>query len=196
MIADQIKKDTLTHHQALEALMVRQLKSIKLIADYTAILEIFYSYFGGLERQIKTQLHDNFALAERRKADDLAADLAHFGEAIPPLATESDLPRIENHLQAVGALYVIEGSTLGGIYISQMISKQLDLGNDAAGISFFNGYGENTMTMWSDFKDYLNKQASSSAEEQEIISAANETFVKFKHWMEHYPRLKLTLENE
>lgn len=195
MIADQIKNDTHTHHQALEAMMIRQLKAMKSIADYTDVLEVFYSYFGGLEQQIKAQLHDGFAIDERRKAGDLAADLTHYGAAIPSLATEDDLPKIENHLQAIGALYVIEGSTLGGKYISQMISKQLEQADDA-GLSFFNGYGENTMAMWSDFKTYMNKQAKNEAEEAEIIAAANETFVKFKHWMEHYPKLKLTLQNE
>ncbi|MBG6233654.1 heme oxygenase [Pedobacter sp. CAN_A7] len=195
MIADQIKNNTNTHHQALEVIMIRQLKSMKSINDYTDILEIFYSYFGGLEQQIKAHLNDGFAIAERRKAGDLAADLSHYGAAIPPLASADDLPKIENHLQAIGALYVIEGSTLGGKYISQMISKQLEQA-DSAGLSFFNGYGDNTMAMWSDFKDYMNKQANNEAEGAEIIAAANETFVKFKHWMEYYPKLKLTLQNE
>jgi heme oxygenase len=192
MIADQIKNNTNTHHQALEVIMIRQLKAMQSIADYTDILEVFYSYFGALEQKIKAQLNDGFSLAERRKAGDLAADLMHYGATIPLLATAEDLPQIENHLQAIGALYVIEGSTLGGKYISQMISKQLKL-TDAAGLTFFNGYGDNTMSMWSDFKDYMNKQAKNEAEEAEIIASANETFVKFKQWMEHYTKLKLTL---
>jgi heme oxygenase len=195
MIADQIKNDTNTHHQALEVMMIRQLKSMNSTSDYIDILEIFYSYFGGLELQIKAHLQNGLAIDERRKADDLAADLTHYGAAIPKLATKNDLPKIENHLQAIGALYVIEGSTLGGKYIGQMISKKLEQ-TDAAGLSFFNGYGENTMSMWSDFKDYMNNQAKNETEEAEIIAAANETFVKFKHWMEHYPKLKLTLQNE
>jgi heme oxygenase len=195
MIADLIKNETKTHHQALEVMMVRQLKSMRSITDYTDILEIFYSYFGGLEQRIKANLQKGFTIDERRKAGDLAADLTHFGASIPELAKENDLPEIENHLQAIGALYVIEGSTLGGKYISQMISKQLEQADDA-GLSFFNGYGENTMAMWSDFQEYMNKQAKDAAEEAEIVSAANETFVKFKHWMENYPKLKLTLQNE
>jgi len=195
MIADQIKNDTHTHHQALEALMVRQLKSMKSITDYTDILEIFYSYFGGLEQQIKLQLRDDLAIDQRRKAGDLAADIEYFGALTPDFATGNDLPQIESHLQAIGALYVIEGSTLGGIYISKMISKQLEL-NDANGLSFFNGYGDNTMNMWTDFKNYLNEQPKNEAEEEEIIAAANETFMKFKLWMDHYPKLKLTLQNE
>ena len=195
MIADQIKKDTHTHHQALESIMVRQLKSMKSVADYTDILEIFYSYFGGLEQQIKAYLNKDLAIDQRRKAGDLAADIAHFGAITPDFATGKDLPQIQNHLQAIGALYVIEGSTLGGIHISKMITKQLEL-NDTKGLTFFNGYGDDTMNMWSQFKDYLNEQPSNEAEQAEIIAAANETFMKFKLWMEHYPKLKLTLHNE
>jgi heme oxygenase len=195
MIADQIKNETLTHHQALEALMVRQLKSMKNAADYTDVLEIFYSYFGGLELRIHEALAGTFSVAERRKAGDLASDIEHFGAKVPALASGDDLPRIDNHLQAIGALYVIEGSTLGGIHISNMISKQLELA-DNQGLRFFNGYGNDTAAMWESFKAYLNQQPQNENEEREIIAAANETFVKFKQWMENFPQHKLTLSND
>jgi len=61
------------------------------------------------------------------------------------------LPEIKNTAQAFGALYVIEGSTLGGQIIKKMVQKQLCMeGNN--GLSFFDGYREATSDMWQVFK--------------------------------------------
>lgn len=184
MIADLIKDSTHTHHQALEASMIRRIKAIQRPEDYVALLKIFYSYFGGLEKKIKAAIADVLPdLESRRKTGDLANDIQHFNGEIPGFADGDDLPLIENYHQAIAALYVIEGSTLGGIYISKMIAKQLQL-ETTDGLTFFNGYGEDTNKMWDDFKVILNKQASNDAEEQDMIRTADDTFLKFKLWMD------------
>ena len=62
----------------------------------------------------------------------------------------SYLPGIENEVQAQGALYVLEGSTLGGRGITKMLLRQcpwLTLQK----LTFFNGYGAGTGPMWLSF---------------------------------------------
>ena len=185
MIADAIKTATHTQHQSLESMIIRKIKSIKSTEDYVNLLEWFYGYFGALEVQIKTYLKaGSLVLENRRKAGDLAKDLESFKADAPALAAEDELPVIADHFSALGALYVIEGSTLGGKYISPMIAKQLNL-DAGQGLSFFDGYGEQTMQMWEEFKDYLNSQPKNTTEENLVIEAANQTFLKFKEYIEN-----------
>ena len=186
MIAELIKEHTHTHHQALEASMVRRIKAIAAPEDYVTLLQIFYSYFGGLEKQIKLSIAGTLPdLEQRRKADDLAKDIQHFGGSIPTLAEGKDLPEMTTPLQAMAALYVIEGSTLGGIYISKMIAKQLNI-EDGEGLRFFNGYGEQTQQKWEKFKTIFNALPQNEEEQQQMIATADDTFLKFKLWMDKW----------
>jgi heme oxygenase len=64
-----------------------------------------------------------------------------------------------------------------------MMAQQLAL-NNGEGLSFFNGYGNDTETKWESFKNALNKLTNSSEEDKLVIDSANETFEKFKQWAE------------
>jgi heme oxygenase len=109
-------------------------------------------------------------------------DITVLGGNARTTITAADLPEYRNYLQAFGALYVLEGSTLGGPYISKMIQKQLDK-PDMEGLSFFNSYGDETGMMWDRFKVVLDRQADNEAEQNVILQSANETFQKFKSWI-------------
>jgi heme oxygenase len=153
--------------------------------EYTDLLNLFSTYFGALEEKINqyigaSQLPDYL---ERRKTERLLNDIRLLGGTPANTIEDGDVPRIENQLQAFGALYVIEGSTLGGVMISKMIRKQLGL-QDGQGLSFFDGYGTETEAMWSRFKEVLDRQVSTEAEAQVLLDAADDTFLKFKQWIE------------
>lgn len=184
-LLEQLKSDTLANHQQLEKQLIVRLKGMQIPQDYIRILQVFYSYFGALEDKINKFIgHDQLAdYADRRKTLSIKNDILVFEGSVPEKARPEDLPVIENMLQAFGALYVIEGSTLGGQVISKMISKQLAINMDK-GLSFFMSYGDETMLMWTRFKTALENQASSQAEADEITQAADETFAKFRLWME------------
>lgn len=52
---------------------------------------------------------------------------------------------IEIHLQSLGALYVMEGSTIGDKIISKMIEQQLK--TEFMAFTFFMGYGDQSANM-------------------------------------------------
>lgn len=85
----------------------------------------------------------------------------------------SDVPRM------LGALYVIEGSTLGG----QLITRRLEPVVGLEGVSFFRCYGEETGKRWREFQEVLLRQASSEAIEDRMVAAANETFAILEEWL-------------
>ncbi|OKS88934.1 biliverdin-producing heme oxygenase [Mucilaginibacter polytrichastri] len=183
MLAENLKDQTLAYHQQLEKKLVGQIKGLTSQADYLQLLQLFYGYFGGLEDRInlfinQEQMPDH---AQRRKTEAIADDIIALGGQPVAKATGNELPEINSAEQAFGALYVIEGSTLGGSIIGKMISGKLGLNT---GLSFFNSYGENTHQMWASFKNILNNQPSDT--EQTITEAANSTFLKFKNWIEQH----------
>jgi heme oxygenase len=183
MLADNLKDQTLTYHQQLEKKLVGQIKGLQTKADYMQLLQLFYGYFGGLEDRINLFINENLLpdQAERRKTEAIAEDIAELGGHPVAKATGDALPEINNAAQAFGALYVIEGSTLGGTIISKMIAGKLGF---STGLSFFNSYGENTHQMWASFKDVLNQQPSEN--DAAITETANNTFLKFKNWIENH----------
>jgi len=185
MLTDHIKEATQAYHQQTEKVLVGKMKSMRSKQEYIDLLSAFYSYFGGLEQHIELYINaSNLAdYNDRRKTAALIDDLKALGGNIPIIAQGDDLPEISNYLQAFGALYVIEGSTLGGKIISKMIQQHMHI-NDGAGISFFNSYGDKMQEMWDNFKAILNIVAKTSKDEDVILEAANQTFIKFKAWLE------------
>ncbi len=188
MLSEELKLNTKEQHQLLEKKMVEEMKSITTLQDYAHLLSLFYSFFGGLElaidKYINTTILPDYAL--RRKSAALANDLVELCKPLPVLALKSDLPEIRDHLQSIGALYVMEGSTLGGKVIAKMMLKQLNL-TEMKGVTFFTGYGEQTMRMWQTFKQTIDIPLSAS--EIEIITkSANDTFLQFSNWFDKHAR--------
>ncbi|NCD69302.1 biliverdin-producing heme oxygenase [Mucilaginibacter agri] len=183
MLAENLKEQTLANHQQLEKKLVGQIKGLTSKEDYIKLLQLFYGYFGGLEERINLFIDQNIIPdhANRRKTESIAADITELGGTPADKAINNDLPEINNAQQALGALYVIEGSTLGGSIISKMISGRLGLQN---GLSFFNSYGDNTHQMWAVFKNILNGQPAES--QPVVVDAANSTFLKFENWIEQH----------
>jgi heme oxygenase len=186
MLSEKIKLNTKNTHQSLEKKLITRMRPIKDKKDYGEFIGLFYSYFGALELEINKYLELSFLpdYPQRRKSSALAADLSALGMPLPTLAFKNDLPEISNHYQALGALYVIEGSTLGGRIICDMLHRQMGL-QDSTGMSFFNGYGELTGDMWQIFRCSMDSDEYREKHEV-IISAADHTFIQFANWVDRH----------
>lgn len=184
MLSALLKEHTSANHLLLEKKLVSSMKSITTIEDYTRLLKLFYSYFAALELPINLYLDPLFLpdYADRRKTEDLVSDLKLLGDLPPALMDESQLPEIKNNLQALGALYVIEGSSLGGKIISRMIRQLLER-TEPGGFTFFESYGDDSPAMWEKFKVALDKPLK-EAEQVIVIQAANSTFFQFSQWFD------------
>lgn len=184
MLSETLKEETKNLHVALEKAMVPRIKGIRTPQDYIKVLDLFYSYFGGLEKKIEEVGNLDIAdYSERRKKEAIAADILSLGGTLPELTPDQFLPEIDSRLKALGALYVMEGSTLGGLYISKMIANQLGEQVSTA-LSFFDGYGEQTAAMWDAFKSHLDAEVSEPRDQAEVIQSANETFLHFRTWID------------
>ena len=153
--------------------------------DYSYLLGLFYSYFGGLERLIELREIEKYLpdYDERRKAKLILEDLLALNTSNPEICRQDHLPFIESPFQALGALYVMEGSTLGGVYIVKMIQRKLS-GNENI-FHFFSGYGDRNPMMWDRFKKALDNSTVEEEDVALIVSGAEETFHKFYEWIKN-----------
>jgi heme oxygenase len=180
-LAGLVKNATQTVHEEVEGLLLPALASIRTTEDYDSILKMFYGYFFPLEKQIENYIHAGNLpdIKERRKAASILHDLRQIGQPTENLFLCDALPAINNPAQAFGALYVLEGSTLGGKQIAKMLAKNPAIPDGAT--RFFSGYGEQTGSRWKAFLEVFNQQS----QKEEVTAAATETFYFLKGWMQH-----------
>lgn len=184
MLTERLKNETQQLHIEVEKLILPHIKNMNTAADYVRLLHIFYGFFSPLEFLVQQQLTSNTIpdWNERRKSDSMVKDAEKYSVDLKALSTSADMPQIDNEAQALGAMYVMEGSTLGGVHLVKMIEKRL--GNNVQGaLAFFNGYGQETMHRWNGFKDHLNAFANTTESQNDVVCAANNTFNKFKLWI-------------
>ncbi len=152
---------------------------------YHTLLGTYYQLYALLEERINAFLKGHpeaFAYDERCKLPWLINDLAYF--KIDPLTlptlspSATDFLSIETIGQLVGVLYVVEGSTLGGQMISQLLTKNLGFTRDT-GSCFFTGYGENTMPFWQCFIAFSDTLTGDKQQCQAAVDAACQTFQLF-----------------
>lgn len=176
------KDSTQEAHRDVENFLLPKLAAIRHRNDYAVLLRMFYGYYSPLEKKIERFITPSLLpdLAERRKAEALRHDL-HALQSEAQMVVCKDLPKIDNEAQALGALYVLEGSTLGGKMIAKMLLQNTALSLTENEVRFFLGYKEDTGKKWKAFLEVLNRQPAG-----DVVEAANETFLQLKSWMQHF----------
>ena len=176
MISTKIKEATKQAHQELEKTVVLQLKSIRSDLDYASVLKNFYAYFSAVEQAVAPYVNSSTLadINERRNSTYIKKDIEELGGHMDDLPV-AVAPTIQNVGEAFAALYVLEGSIMGGPYIVQMLQKY----GLSKGFHFFSGYGTDSGKMWQAFTSVLNAVPQSATEEESMVAKANETFQRF-----------------
>ena len=183
MLLEKIRAATNEQHQALEQTMFPFILRVSNQADYARLLRIFYGFYKPLQDAIDLHLYkgDFPDYPERRRPSWILDDLQALGERLDNIILMENTSFLHSNAHAIGAMYVMEGSTLGGKVICKTIRDNL-VWKESGGFSFFSGYGSATGVKWKSFLDVLD-QYSDTAEENEIITAANEVFKRFHQWI-------------
>lgn len=153
------------------------------LAVYRSFLEDFYRFVGPLEAVLARLDLSEIGLdyASRRKLPLIEADLLDLGhsskslDAIPPF---DGIPHLCDPVEALGVLYVLEGSSLGRQVMLLKLRARLGVRPDWGG-HFFNGYGQETSAMWQSFIAILNDAGKSVETARLIEAAASATFAAF-----------------
>ena len=158
-------------------------------ADYRLLLARlwgFHKAFEGCIEEAARGLDLPVDLKARARAPMLEEDLATLGCSaldIAQLPHCDDMFRPRSAPACLGALYVVEGSTLGGLHIARALSDLFE-GAEGEGRKFFLGYGAAHGAMWRGFLEQLDHMTGDEAREAEAIEAAVRTFADFERWME------------
>ena len=177
-----LRASTAQEHQELED-EVGIVESLKSEDGYRNLLETFYGIVAPLEAQLaqfpweKLELNFN----QRRKAHLLERDLSDLGVDTSTLPQCDELPALESFEEACGALYVSEGSTLGGQHILRM-ARQAELPESAT--RYFQSYGPRVGEMWKDLGGAFNSYAEGGERSPRLIDGARKTFRAFQHWFQ------------
>jgi heme oxygenase len=151
------------------------------LAAYRRVIECLYGFWHGWQPRVAALLQDEALVRPRQRLHLLEADLAALGlsasqRAALPLCP---LPDLEDARQALGSLYVMEGSTLGGRIIRRNVERRLGF-DDRAGCAYFTGYGAETGLMWRSFLTRLDAAPTDHAER--IGTGASATFECLADW--------------
>ncbi|WP_416396362.1 biliverdin-producing heme oxygenase [Allohahella sp. A8] len=154
-LAAELRQATETVHLRLHHHpMLTQLHETSLsLQGYGTVLGAFHTFYSIWEPRLSRA---GLAFAhEATPLDWLAKDFAVLGLQHSPYAAqpENDHAAMSGS-EAIGYLYVRQGSTLGGQRISRHIQQQLGLtpGRDQF---FFHGFGKRTGFFWKDFLRFL-----------------------------------------
>jgi heme oxygenase len=156
--------------------------------EYVACLTRFLQLYRPLEARIRAiagPLDFGLDLPRRTHTPRLAADLSSLLARPPEVedAAADALPDLPSFAHALGALYVLEGATLGGqIIVRHLRAAGLD-GIETTG-AFFGGRGPETGAMWRAFRDILDRYgADCPFEVPAVIAGAEGTFLAVGRWM-------------
>jgi heme oxygenase len=128
-------------------------------------------------------LPDGSFRSERNRLPLLVQDLEFLRGSGGRAADEQAcvLPVLDGNAQWMGAMYVMEGSRLGGQLIARHVEETLSLAPGEA-TRYFRGFGDRTGPMWKEFVQRL-QQDVPDGETEEAILGAKKMFATFGAWM-------------
>ena len=128
----QLKHQTADAHAALEG-RLNVFEQVRTHDDYRRLLARFFTLHEPIEARLAAAADWpalGFDFSARRKAALLRDDLRALGVSEADLAAlprARDLPAAAGLAEAVGCLYVLEGSTLGGQILAKHFNTTLGL---------------------------------------------------------------------
>ncbi len=186
MDVPRLRADTRLEHLATEEAMPLMRAAITR-AEYECILRRLRSVVTRWETWAEAHAPEDLAgmVRARRRGSLIERDLQSLGIAHDQNSVHFEaarIPGLESKSKTfrsafLGAMYVVEGSTLGGQQIARHVEAVLGL-NATFGAGYFRGYGELTADMWRQFKAVL--AAVPDAESGVVIAAARAMFEVFR----------------
>jgi heme oxygenase len=155
-------------------------------ADYAALLRRKLGFHAALEARLaEVGGLDAFGLdmAERRRTPLLRADLAWLG--VTDDGARAPLPPFADAAEALGGLYVAEGSTLGGRQLARALDGILPPGGE--GRRFLLGHGARHAELWRACCTAIELCGADPAARGAMLRGAVRSFDAFETWFTDTP---------
>lgn len=194
----KLRRHTAPYHKSIEQLPLSSLLMSKEVSlqHYKDYLIILYGFTKTFERYFYPKLeHEIPDLENRRKTEFLFDDLQSLHVQPEQIQTIDEKIFDVNYNEAtiLSAMYVMEGSTLGGQIISQHLEKML--GQSVAGsLKYLQAYNTKTGSMWKAFLNIFCEITITPSQQNEAVEGAIKTFMLLEKWMVEQSKIKRTLE--
>ena len=169
-----LRRSTAQRHAAIEDLLA--LGSPFGLDHYGRVLCGFEAFLSVWEPAVARSLPEKLRpwFLSRCRSDLARRDLAALGlPRVPaPPAAHFLLPGLP---AALGSLYVLEGSALGGQVIARQAARDHALGPQD-GAAYFNGWGARTGAMWREFQQVLEVHDPGPQGRAQACASAQATF--------------------
>jgi heme oxygenase len=171
LVVDVLRADTHAAHTALDQ-GFDTVDRLAVVAERGVMLGRYYCLHAAAERAMVPFLQDDQELdmPSRARSAVIARGLDAVGAERPGLVPAL---AIGSRAAALGALYVVEGSTLGGRGILRALR---DRGVDTAGLEFLDPYGAQCGAMWRAVLAVLERDLAEAGALVEACAAASATF--------------------
>ena len=179
MILLRLKTETRDSHLRVERDLGVMNPDLNL-PEYRTLVSRLYAFHLWWEPLVSLLLNDEAFFGPRRKLGLLKRDLEILGAPLPGRPARSGLA-LRTAQDALGSLYVLEGSTLGGQLIAQHVEAALGLAH-GEGSAYFRSYGKTVAERWREFQARLLAMSSPGADDAMVV-AASATFDHLHDWL-------------
>jgi heme oxygenase len=182
----RLRTDTAREHEAVERtldLLDPALTPARLAAVLTRMHGFWLAAEAGLDTWAAAEPTAAAAVqwADRRRAHLFATDLAALGAPGSRPAESPSLPAVPDTDAALGRLYVLEGSTLGGVFIDRHLATLPQLAG-AGPLRAFSPYGQRTGAMWHGYRSATRTHVTAGGDAARLVAAAQQTFTALAAW--------------
>ena len=180
-IHELLKTETRPHHDSIEkySFSDRIMDGTLTLAEYKYLIFKNYIFHARIEAELEKFLKELPEFDSRKKTSLLLKDVEELKIENNSFKNFST-PVFKNRAEALGAMYVMEGATLG----SAMIYKQLLKNKEIAAKSsfhYYRGYGAETGIRWKSFLKILADEIQTESDKRDAISGAIQTFQAFEN---------------
>jgi heme oxygenase (biliverdin-IX-beta and delta-forming) len=160
---------------------------------YRSYLAVLLGFMRPLEERLDT-FDASFCLlgldwAGRKRTRLLEQDLLALGHSAREVAAMEEcaaLPHLRSPAEALGCLYVLEGSTLGGQILLRTLGPRLGL-EPEDGMRFLAGHGSKTGAQWKAFGAAVSRFEASGGDGAAAVAGAVATFEAQIDWTLRHP---------
>ena len=191
---DQLREGTQGEHEATEATdLSRSILAGTISREaYKAQLRAYHQVHHALERSLDAAARLSPALRAvvdeaGRKTPVLSDDLDYLADVVALdsadlRAAVAELVRFVNQVSPpvpLGALYVLEGSSLGATVLLPRLQEALGLRKQ--GLAYYRGHGAQTRSRWTTFGERMDAALADDAARAQAVAAARTTFAGLRN---------------
>jgi heme oxygenase (biliverdin-IX-beta and delta-forming) len=165
MLQERLKKDTRPDHDMVEELMFVQaiMNGTLSLQQYKLLLRTNYLVHEAFEALLFSRLSEQTAeemqITRRGKLPALVKDLRELELDTPQTTAVAPADRFyDSEPSALGALYVLEGASLGGHVIVKKLATNPGLNHLNLKFHYYRIYGDDLVPNWKSFCAILNRQ--------------------------------------